>query len=219
VLEGLDGDTLLEPGAVFIVPDAVEALIALGEHARAERLLEPFAERSVLLGRAWTLAVARRCRAMLLAARGEIDAARVEAMAAVHGLEAMEMPIELGRAFLLLGQIERRRRQRRASRTALESAARIFGGVGAALWERRVRSELERTWAPSRDGGLTHAERRVAELAANGLTNPQIAMQLFISRRTVEATLSRVYKKLRIRTRAELARALASGKNLANPPF
>ena len=88
VVDGLDAETLLEPGAVFIVPDAVEALIALGDHARAERLLEPFAERSVLLGRAWTLAVARRCRAMLLAARGDIDAARIEATAAVHGLEA-----------------------------------------------------------------------------------------------------------------------------------
>ena len=217
VVDGLDAETLLEPGAVFIVPDAVEALIALGDHARAERLLEPFAGRSVLLGRAWTLAVARRCRAMLLAARGDIDAARIEAAAAVHGLEEMEMPIELGRSFLLLGQIERRRRQRRASRTALETAARIFGGVGATLWERRAQVELERTWAPSRDGRLTHAERRVSELAATGLTNPQIAAQLFISRRTVEATLSRAYKKLRIQTRADLAQALTLGTNLANP--
>jgi DNA-binding CsgD family transcriptional regulator len=218
VLDGLSAETLLEPSAVFIVPDAVEAMITLGEHTRAEALLEPFAERSVLLGRAWTLAVARRCRAMLLAARGEIDAARTEAIAAVQGLESMEMPVELGRAFLLLGQIERRRRQRRASRTALETAARIFGGVGAALWEERARAELERTWAPSRDGRLTAAERRVANLAAGGLTNPQIATQLFISRRTVEATLSRVYKKLRIGTRAELDRALAGRANPGNPP-
>lgn len=214
VLGGLDWDTLLEPGAVFIVPDAVEALIALGEHARAERLLEPFAERSVLLGRAWTLALARRCRAMLLAARGELDAARIEATAAVRGLEVTEMPIELGRSFLLLGQIERRRRRRRASRAALETAARIFGGVGATLWEQRAHAELERSWAPSREGRLTHAEWRVAELAATGLTNPQIAAQLFVSRRTVEATLSRVYKKLGVGTRVELALALALGTNL-----
>lgn len=218
-LDGLDEDTLLEPGAVFIVPDAVEALIMLGDHDRAEQLLKPFAERSVVLGRAWTLAVARRCRAMLLAARGEIDAAHAEVVAAVQGLEAIEMPIELGRSFLLLGQIERRRRQRRASRSALEAAARIFGGVGAALWEQRAHAELERTWAPSRDGRLTHAERRVAELAATGLTNPQIATQLFVSRRTVEATLSRVYKKLRIRTRTELAAALTGGPNPGNPVF
>jgi DNA-binding NarL/FixJ family response regulator len=116
------------------------------------------------------------------------------------------MPFERARTQLLLGQLMRRERSEAAA--VLRDALAVFEELGAPLWASRARTELAgtrpRTRAPQ--GGLTPAEQRVAELAASGMTNRDVAATLFISAKTVEATLARVYRKLGIRSRAELGR-------------
>jgi DNA-binding CsgD family transcriptional regulator len=210
VVSGVPVLQMPDPAAVFFVPDAIEAMILIGDAAGAQGLLDPFEQKSVELGRTWTLATARRCRALLLASQGDVEGAAIEAAAAVEGLASEGYVIELGRAHLVLGQIERRRRKRAAARAGLGEALRIFRAAGATLWAARAEDMLGTAWSPRSDDGLTAAEQRVAELAAAGLTNPEIAAQVFVSRRTVEATLSRVYRKLDVRSRTELARRFAA---------
>jgi DNA-binding CsgD family transcriptional regulator len=194
-----------EPMTAPFLPDEVEALVALGRLDRAEALLDPFHRGAVELDRPWALATALRCRALIAAGRGELEAATraLDEALAVH--EQLEMPLELGRTLLVLGQVRRRRRERRAAAATLEQAVEIFERVGARLWADRARSELERCGRRRVDADeLTPTERRVAELAAAGSTNREIADALFVSPKTVEANLARVYRKLDIRSRAEL---------------
>ena len=122
----------------------------------------------------------------------------------------IEMPLELGRTLLVSGQIQRRAKRKRAAREAFTEAAATFDAIGARLWADRARRELERTGVRHSEGDeLTPTELRVAELAAQGLTNRRIAETLFLSAKTIEANLSRIYLKLGIRSRAELGRAMA----------
>ncbi|HWI73129.1 MAG TPA: helix-turn-helix transcriptional regulator, partial [Baekduia sp.] len=100
--------------------------------------------------------------------------------------------------------------RRRSAREALEPALQLFEQLQAPLWAAQARHELARV-SPRRTTpeGLTDAERRIAELTAEGLTNREVAATLFVSPRTVEATLARVYRKLEIGSRAELGRRMA----------
>ena len=113
----------------------------------------------------------------------------------------------LARTLLILGRIERRAKRRGRSRAALEHAAALFVSVPAPAWEARARAELRRLGERGEPGELTVTQRQIAELAAAGLTNPEIAAQVFVSRKTVEANLSAVYRKLGLRSRVDLARA------------
>jgi DNA-binding CsgD family transcriptional regulator len=125
--------------------------------------------------------------------------------------DRVEIPLDRGRTLLALGVLQRRARRRRDARETLESAVAVFESTGAALWAERARGELRRISgrAPAA-GALTPAEERVAALAAEGKTNREVAAVLFLSDRTVEGHLSRVFGKLGLRHRAELPRALAA---------
>ena len=115
-------------------------------------------------------------------------------------------PLEYARTLLAAGAIERRAKRKAEAREALEQARSIFEQLGARLWCERARLELERTGLHRTAGReLSAAERRVADLAASGATNKEIAAELFMSVKTVEAHLSRIYRKLGIRSRTELA--------------
>jgi DNA-binding CsgD family transcriptional regulator len=211
--EALEHRGITEPVMAFFLPDALEALIELGQGDRAEGLLDPFERRGRELDRAWALATGGRCRALLLADRGDIAgaAAAIERSLAEH--ERLEMPPDRARTLLVKGMIERRARKRGRARESLEQALEVFERVGATLWAEQARAELGRLGLQrSLSGELTTAERRVAELAAQGLTNREVAAQLFISPKTVEANLSRAYRKLGISSRAEL------GARMAEPP-
>ena len=118
-------------------------------------------------------------------------------------------PLEHARTLLCLGMVLRQAQQKKASREALDQALAIFEELGARLWAEKARAELRRISgrAPASDE-LTETERRVAELAARGRTNKEIAAELFMGVSTVEAHLSRVYRKLGVR-RAGLAARLA----------
>lgn len=188
------------------LPDAIEALVALGRCAEAEPLVAALEGNGVRLGRAWMLAVGARGRAQILAAAGDLEAAERAALAACEHHRELPMPFETARTQLLLGQLQRRRRQRRAAAETLTVALGTFEELGSPLWSARVRDELDRLNAASAAGvsGLTPAETRVARLAAAGLSNKEIAAELSLALKTVEMNLSAVYRKLDIRSRAQL---------------
>ena len=105
-----------------------------------------------------------------------------------------------------MGIVERRRKRKASAREALTRALERFETVGANAWAERTRAELRRTSIrQSRPGELTQTERQVADLAVGGSTNREIAERMFISVKTVEANLSRIYGKLGVRSRTELA--------------
>ncbi|MFD1931128.1 AAA family ATPase [Nonomuraea mangrovi] len=199
-----------EPTAAPFAPDTVEAFVGVGRLEEAAALVDRLEANGRRLDRAWALALGARCRSLLLAAQGDLDAALAAAELALAEHERLPMPFELARTQLVLGQIQRRRRQKRAAAEALRAAVRVFDELGTSLWAARARAELERvTTSPSGGAELTPSERRVAELAASGMTNRQVATAMFISPKTVEANLARVYHKLGIGSRAELGQRMA----------
>jgi DNA-binding CsgD family transcriptional regulator len=195
-----------EPAYFRVVPDEVEALVALGRLDQAEALLAPFEDAGKDLGRAWTIATGARCRALVSAARGDLDGASAAADEAVRVHDHLPLPFELGRTLLVRGAVERRAKRKREARHTLTKALEVFDGLGAALWADKARAELARIGgrAPS-SLELTPTEARVAELVAAGSTNREVADALFVSVHTVEANLKRIYRKLGIRSRTELA--------------
>jgi DNA-binding NarL/FixJ family response regulator len=197
------------PAASF-VPDAVESMVALGRLADAEPLVSLLERNGARLDRAWMLAVGARCRAMLLAAHRDVDAAYGAAQAALTHHDRLAMPFERARTLLLVGQLQRRLRKREVASATLRDALAAFEELGTPLWAERARAELSRV-SNVEAAELTASEQRVAELAATGITNREMAAALFISPKTVEANLSRIYRKLNIRSRAELGRIMGRG--------
>ena len=104
----------------------------------------------------------------------------------------------------MLGSVQRRDRKKRPARESLEGALEVFATLGAALWAERARGELARVGGRAPADGLTATEERVAELLASGLTYQQTADALFVSPKTVQWNVSKIYRKLGIRSRAEL---------------
>ncbi len=171
---------------------------------RAQLVLAPLEERRERLPRRDVSTTLRR-RALALAAGGDLVAALATVEQAVEHPTGHELPFELARALLLKGQLHRRAKQKRAARQALTDALEIFERLGAPAWAERVHAELSRVSPrPAGRDDLTSTEARVAELAGTGMTNREVAEAAFISPKTVEANLSRVYRKLGIRSRAEL---------------
>jgi len=125
--------------------------------------------------------------------------------------ERLREPFELGRTYLVLGTIQRRSRKKRPARESLQRALGIFDELGARLWSERARAELARIGGRAPSGiGLTATEKRVAELIAAGGTYQEVGDALFISPKTVQWNLSKIYRKLGIRSRAQLVAALAA---------
>jgi DNA-binding CsgD family transcriptional regulator len=195
-----------EPAYFRVVPDEAEALVALGRLDEAEALLAPFEEAGRNLDRAWTIATGARCRALVLAARGDLAGASAAADEAVQEHDRLPLPFELGRTLLVRGAVERRAKRKREARDTLTKALEVFDGLGAALWADKTRADLARIGgrAPS-SLDLTPTEDRVAALVAAGGTNREVADALFVSIHTVEANLKRIYRKLGVRSRTELA--------------
>jgi DNA-binding CsgD family transcriptional regulator/predicted negative regulator of RcsB-dependent stress response len=205
--------------SAWFVPDAIEAFVAVGRIADAEALISDLGTAGRRLDRPWMLAVSARGRAMVLAAAGDVEAAVDAADEAMLHHDRLPMPFERARTALLLGQLQRRHRRKESAAATLRAALEVFEGIGTELWAQRARAELARVNVrPTRDQGLTPSERRVAELAAAGMSNRDIAANLFISIKTVEANLGRVYRKLGVRGRAALGRHLDQlGDGYAKP--
>jgi DNA-binding CsgD family transcriptional regulator len=197
-----------EPTAYPILPNAIEALVATGKLDAAERLNVQLEQAGREFDSPWALTTAARCRGLLAAARGHLDAALSHLEQAMAEHERLPNPLERGRTLLALGTVRRRRKEKRAAREALDAAITIFDELPAPLWANRARAERARIGGRVAAGGLTETERRIAELVAQGRSNKQVASQLFITARTVEGHLTRIYEKLGVRSRAELAHRL-----------
>ena len=157
------------------------------------------------------MAAAARCRGLLAGAHGDVDGALARLRDALDLHERVPIPLELARSRLAYGSALRRARQKAAARAELEAAAHGFDAVGARVWAGRARAELARVGGrPPSSGALTPTERRVAELVAQGLQTKQVAARLFVSPKTVEGHLSRIYGKLGIGSRTELAHRLGA---------
>lgn len=200
---------LADPIGLVFLPDEIEALIALGELERAQPLIELLRRLGVTHDRPWAIAAAARGHGILAAARGDLEAATVALEEALVAHARVEMPFERGRTLLALGRALRRRKQWSAARAALREALVLFAQTGAPLWEQAARNEVGRAGERSGEPGeLTATERHIAELAASGLSNQEVAERAFLTVKGVEANLTRAYRKLGIRSRGGLAGAL-----------
>jgi DNA-binding NarL/FixJ family response regulator len=200
-------DSGTRPEMVPAQADAIEAALVLGRLKDAQTLVEQLEQ-----GRAtrWLEAIIARARGLIHAGSGEHDAAVAALNEAVEAHRRMGLEFELGRSLMALGGAMRRSKQRGAARQYLEEASECFSETGAMLWRERARMELRRfggRTSADRDE-LTETEKRIAELAAEGLSNREIAAALFVAERTVESNLTRVYRKLGLRTRTQLAHRL-----------
>lgn len=208
LLESFDPDHGTEIMVGGYLPDAVEALVALGRAEEAEPLVAALEVNGARHDRPWMLAVGARCRALLAADERDLDAALTSAEEAMAHHDRLPMPFERARTELLVGQLQRRRRRTQAAQASLSRAAEVFDEIGSPLWSARAHRELQRLPTRSAGAALTDSERQVAEHAASGLTNKEIAATVYLSTKTVEMHLSNAYRKLGVRSRTQLAARL-----------
>jgi DNA-binding CsgD family transcriptional regulator len=200
---------VLQPFFVLMfTPDLVEACVRGGDGATGRRA---FAVLDAFTGSpapTWAHACAHRCRALLT---DEASAAEEEFSEALRLHVASNRPFDLARTSLLYGEYLRRQRQRVEAREHLKVALDIFERLGAAPWAQRARTELRasgetaRKRDPSTLAQLTPQELQVAQFVAEGLSNKEVASQLFLSPRTIDSHLRNVFAKLGITSRTQLA--------------
>jgi DNA-binding CsgD family transcriptional regulator len=189
-----------------ILPDLVEAAVRSGKPEVAREALATLEARAEASGTPRALGVLARSQALL--ADGDEAGALFEA--AILKLGNTRGRTDLARAHLLYGEWLRRAKRRTAARTQLQSALEIFEDIGAADFAERTRSELAVTGGTARKrsvdtwSDLTPQEEQVARLASQGNTNKEIGARLFISARTVDYHLRKVYQKLGIGSRRDL---------------
>jgi DNA-binding NarL/FixJ family response regulator len=208
MLERLDATGVKEFLPDRSEPFHIESLLALGDLDRARSVLDRLEERGRILPRPWITVALPRARALVLAAQGHVAAA-LGALEEVDVHAVPKVPFELAQTLLVRGRLYRRAKQKRAAANDLRQALDIFERLGAPTWAEQARGELGRIGLRRAPAGLTPTEQRVAELAATGLTNREVASAAFMSPKTVEANLARVYRKLGIRSRAELGARMA----------
>jgi DNA-binding NarL/FixJ family response regulator len=210
-LEVFERVAFREPAIWRVDGDVIEAALAVGDVDRAEGLLARFEERAARSRIPWSLAVSARCRGLVLAARGELDAAAEALEHALAEHERCPMPFERARTLLVQGRLHRRLKRKRQARLSLDEARDLFAAEGGETWLARVDEELGRVAVRRAPAELSATELQIARLAAEGLSNQAIAEQVFVSVKTVESNLKRAYRKLGISSRAQLARALDRG--------
>jgi len=192
--------------------DLVEALVAAGHVEEAAAVVAETRVPAVRLGRRGVLAVLDRCAALVSAGRGDPELAGAQLGRALEGLAGLPYPLEEARTRLALGRVRVRLGDGGAARAAFTEAARLFARCGADPWLALVTAELDALAVPAAraDGrhvvGLTPAERRIALLVAQGASNRETAAALSVSVKTVEAGLTRIYRKLGVRSRVALTR-------------
>jgi len=200
---------IVEPGAMRLVVDLIEARLDAGQVDDAVEVLEWYEKNARRLDRISALANCARCRGLVAGRAGDLVSAFAAFEEALAFHERVRLPLDHGRTLLGLGAAQRRAKRRREARATLGEALGVFEEMGAALWAERARAELKRiSGRASTPGALTPAEARIAALVCEGKTNREVAAALFLSDRTVEGHLARMFGKLGIRRRSELAGAL-----------
>jgi DNA-binding CsgD family transcriptional regulator/tetratricopeptide (TPR) repeat protein len=196
-----------DPAVVRWHADLAEALVATGALDDARELIDDTSKQALDFRRHSVAANLDRAAALLAVASGLPH----DGVARLRAVADLQTGLDRARTLIALAGVERRCRRRAASRAALSEAYDICVAIAATPWADRVRDELDRTGAQTRADhavALTVAEQRVAELVRAGSTNREVAAVLFISVKTVEATLSRIYRKVGVRSRTELVRAM-----------
>jgi ATP/maltotriose-dependent transcriptional regulator MalT len=211
-LEGYNALSEVRPGfghplnAILTIPDRMETLVRLGRTSEAMEALPAF--------EAWAIHAGPPAKARLAACRALVaggDEASEHFEAAVRQAEVTR-PFDLARIRLLYGEHLRRERRRVDARVQLRAAIEAFEGFDAVVWAERARTELRasgetaRKRDPSTLSQLTPQELQVARLVADGLSNKEVAAQLFLSPRTIDAHLRNVFGKLGLKSRTQLAR-------------
>jgi DNA-binding NarL/FixJ family response regulator len=189
-------------------PALAEAYVTLGRPDEARRIARWLAGIGERLHRPALTGDAARIHALAAAEDGNLDAAAESARAAVAAHGSSPLRLELAGSLLVLARIERRRKARNQARSALQQALDLATEIGHRPLLAEIERELPRVAAARSGTELTATEQRVADLIARGATNREAAAVLFISVRTVETHVAAIYRKLGVRTRAELARRL-----------
>ena len=209
----LETQGLRELSILLVAPDAVEALVNAGDLSAATVMTDQLQRRAEACHHPLGLPATARCRGLLFLAGGDMDSALSQLARSRDSFERVDMPYELARTLLVEGNALRRARRRSLAGDALDQARQIFESLGAEQWAHRCQQELRRARPRLGHGlGLTEAERRVASLVVAGKTNREVATGLFTSVATVEAHLTRIYRKLGLRSRTELVLAVADGR-------
>jgi DNA-binding CsgD family transcriptional regulator len=206
-------------GSSFVLAELVEAAARAGDHGHAKAALDVLLERTQVSGTDWALGVEARSRA-LLSTDEEAEHLYEEG---IERLSRTRIRSQLARTRLLYGEWLRRVRRRFDAREQLRIAHEMFDEMGARAFAERAGRELRATGetvrkrSAARSDQLTAQEEQVARLAREGLSNPEIGVRLFISPRTVEYHLHKVYSKLGITSRSQLDLALSSEVREAQP--
>jgi len=191
--------------------ELIEAAVRAGTPELAADTRARLAEMATVSGTDWALGIAARSKA-LSANDGQAEGLYVEE---VERLGRTPMAVDLARAYLVYGEWLRRQRRRLDARKQLRTAHDLFGGFGLEAFAERARVELEATGEHARkrtvdtSDQLTPQEEHISRLVAEGKTNREIAAQMFISPSTVEYHLHKAFRKLRVKSRAQLARRMA----------
>lgn len=211
----VEGGLTAAAGAVPFAADLLEAHLRAGHGGRVAQLLAWLDEQADS-GLGFPAAVAARCRGLLAA---DAESAARHFADAVRWHRRVHEPFELARTLLCEGEALRRLRRPAAARPVLRAALHTFDALGARPWADRAASELaasgqHRSPRPAAGGpdldALTPQEMQIARVVADGLNNVEAGALLYLSRKTVEAHLTRVYRKLGLRSRTDLARVLGS---------
>jgi DNA-binding CsgD family transcriptional regulator len=205
--EGID-----DPGAFPAAGDLVEALVGLDRLAEAKTVACRLRTLSSEQRHPWGLVTALRSEALCRLAGARDEAALGELAEAADAYGRLDLRFDRARTLLALGRAERRLRKWGAARRSLEAAAEAFTEIGSEGWSELTRSELARVSGrrPRAEGALTPSEERIAALAAEGMSNKEIAASLFVTVQTVEAHLTHAYAKLGVHSRGQLARRLST---------
>jgi len=202
--------------AAWALPELIEAAVRTGNLELARRALERLTEAASASDSDWGLGVEARSRALL----SEAERAEGLCKEAIERLSRTRLRPELARAHLLYGEWLRREGRRRDARQQLRTAHEVFVAIGMEAFAERSRRELIATGEKVRKRSaetrneLTPQEEQIARLAKEGLSNPEIGAQLFISARTVEWHLRKVFTKLGITSRRQLRSATSEGGRL-----
>jgi DNA-binding CsgD family transcriptional regulator len=197
--------------------NTIEVLLALGERERAQVYLAQYEGLATEYGIPWQLATAARCRGLLDASDGRFSSAFGSFERGLVEHQRTTNRFEEARTLLVYGAVLRRAKRRRDARVRLEQALATFEQLGTPLWAEKARAELARIGGRRAESGLTPTERRIAELVAEGRSNKEVAALMFVTPKTVETKLSRMYAKLGVHSRAELTNHLLGSGHVPAP--
>jgi len=196
-----------QPAVQRFHPDLVEAATDLGELEAANRYLRELRDCAAALNSPWARALSARCTGLVVAADGDQQTALEWLEQALVEHERLPNAFERARTLLQRGIVLRRVKRKRDARNSIQAALEIFTQHDARLWAERAQTELARISgsSPSASNELSETERQIATLVGAGRANKQVATELHVTVRTVESNLTRIYKKLGISSRSQLA--------------